>query len=121
MESKRRNNSFQRIRKKKTSNPDNPWPKTRTTKLQDRLTYCPQKHKQKNVRQMRQKLSTRPPSKPHIDPPPKTTIRFGSLNINGLDLEATWAVEQLLETHRLDVSFKNSNIILIKELYRYLP
>ena len=107
MENKRRNSSFQRLRKEKTSNPDNPQPKTRTTKLQDRLTYCPQKHKQKNVRLMRQKLSTRAPPKPRIEPPPKTTIRFGSLNINGLDLEATWAVEQLLETHSLDVSFKN--------------
>jgi hypothetical protein len=121
MENIRRNSSFRRIRKKKTSNPGNHRPKTRTTKLEDRLTYCPQKHKQKNVRQMRQKLSIQPPSKPCIEPPDKTTIRFGSLNINGFDLEATWAVEQLLETHWLDVSFKNSHIILIKELYRYLP
>ena len=64
---------------------------------------------------MRQKLSEQAPSKPPVEPLPKITIRFGSLNINGLDLEATWAVEQLLETHELDVSpVKSHNIIIIK-------
>jgi hypothetical protein len=115
MGQKRKNSYFNQPRKKKTPNPDNPQSKTRTAKLQDRLTYCPQKHKQKNRRHMHQKLYERAPSKPPVEPSPKTTIRFGSLNINGLDLEATWAVEQLLERHELDVSpVKSHNIIIIK-------
>ena len=79
-------------------------PKIRTNKIQDRLTYCPQKHKQKYVKSLRLKLASSTPQKPKLDPPPKTSLKVGSININGLDLEATWAVEQLLDKHGFDVS-----------------
>ena len=37
-------------------------------------------------------------------PVTKETLKFGSFNVNGLDIEARWAVEQLLETRGFDVS-----------------
>ena len=37
---------------------------------------------------------------PNITP---TIIKFGSMNVNGLDVEATWAVQQLLDHRGFDV------------------
>lgn len=90
-----------RFRKRKTNKSNT----TRTNKLTDRLTYVPQKHKQKFKNNLRQKLANRSPSKPPKVTPPKTTIKVGSINLNGLDLEASWAVEQILTKHDLDVRY----------------
>ena len=76
--------------------------KTRTAKVLDRITYNPAKHKNKNVRELRHKLQQKV-VKAKVAKEPATTLKFGSLNINGLDLEAGWAVEQLLATKGFDV------------------
>ena len=48
-----------------------------------------------------------------IDAPvTKETLKFGSFNVNGLDIEARWAVEQLLDTRGFDVS-RDYHIILL--------
>ena len=77
--------------------------RARTNKLLDRLTYIPKRHKQKVRRQLRQNLKQKalPPDKPA---PPSTSLKYGSFNINGLDLEASWAVEELLNKRGFDVS-----------------
>ena len=74
------------------------------TKIVDRLTYNPKNHKQKKTRDLRKKLQETilPSPKPVITP---TTIKFGSMNVNGLDVEATWAVQQLLDHRGFDVRF----------------
>ena len=74
-------------------------------KIIDRLTYIPKKHKQKKTRAMRQKLQdqTLTVPKPIITP---TTIKFNSMNVNGLDVEACWAVQQLLDHRGFDVGYK---------------
>ena len=77
--------------------------KIRTNKIMDRITYNPIKHKDKariRLRKCLQKRSLKP-QPPLVTP---TTLSFGSLNVNGLDLEAGWAVEQLLITKGFDVS-----------------
>ena len=81
--------------------------KTSTTKIVARLTYSPNKHKQKNVKVMRKKLQDKviPPPKPCTVP---STLKFGSFNVNGLDLQAGWAVQQLLSKRGYDVSTKNN-------------
>ena len=89
----------------------------RTAKIQDRLTYCPQKHKQKFVKGLRKKISIRSPQNPQTPFPDRKTLRVGSININGLDLEATWAVEQILANHELDVSLHNHNTHIHLILY----
>ena len=78
-----------------------------TNKIADTLTYSPKKHKMKALRAMRQKLETR--TLPTIKPPDaKKTLKFASFNVNGLDLEFGWTIQQLLLTHGYDVS-KNKN------------
>ena len=78
-------------------------PKAQTNKLVSRITYNPQKHKNLKVRQMREKLQQREAIK---EPPislPKTQVKFGSFNVNGLDMEVGWAIQQLLQTRGFDV------------------
>ena len=77
--------------------------KPQTNKLTDRLTYNPLKHKQKQTKALRQELQQKKihPAKPAIQHP---VLKFGSFNVNGLDLEAAWAVEQLLKQRGFDVS-----------------
>ena len=78
-----------------------------TNKIIGRLTYTPEKHKQKFIKAQRTKLASRPPAKP-LNPSPTTpSLTFGSLNVNGLDMEAHWAVTELLKSHNLDVSINS--------------
>ena len=87
--------------------------KKSTNKIIDRLTYNPDKHKQKSVKKMRLNLQNKP-SAPIKQPcPPPTTMKFGSINVNGLDLEAGWAVQQLLENKGFNVSSKRRKYIHI--------
>ena len=69
-----------------------------------RLTYSPGKHKQKVSKALRDRLASRPPPKPSTPQTPKTSMIFGSMNVNGLDEEAHWAVIEILKQHSLDVS-----------------
>ena len=76
--------------------------KTKSKKIVDRLTYNPLKHKQTlRANLQKEKMTEMKP----IIPSPK--IKFGSFNVNGLDLEAAWAVEQLLTKRGFDVSHSN--------------
>ena len=34
---------------------------------------------------------------------PSSTLKFGSMNLNGLNLETSWAVEELILEHKFDV------------------
>ena len=73
-----------------------------TNKIIDRFTFNPKKHKQKKARELRQKLQ----KKTLKDPPRsvlESSLKFGSFNINGLDFEASWAVEELVKKHGFDV------------------
>lgn len=84
----------------------------KTNKIIGRLTYSPEKHKQKFTKAQRSKLASRPPDKTPKPSPTTPSLTFGSLNVNGLDLEAHWAVTELLKSHNLDVcidSEKNKN------------
>ena len=89
----------------------------RTAKVIDRLTYSPKKHKRKEMRKRIEALQAQKPlSQKAAEPNP--TIKFGSFNINGLDLETGWAVEQLLISRGFDVS-NIPHIVFdhIKDLY----
>ena len=88
-----------------------------TRKIIGRLTYSPEKHKQKFMKSKRHKLASRPSAKVSVPSLPKTTLNFGSLNVNGLDQEAHWAVTELLEEHKLDVSIQIENDLFTKHSY----
>ena len=77
--------------------------KANTRKIVGRLTYSPGKHKQKFAKTLREKLASRPPAKAPAPLTQKTSMKFGSLNVNGLDEEAHWAVIEILKQHDLDV------------------
>ena len=80
--------------------------KTNSKKIVDRLTYNPLKHKQTATKTLRAKLQQKKMTeKKQAIPSPK--IKFGSFNVNGLDIEAAWAVEQLLTQRGFDVSHFN--------------
>ena len=68
-----------------------------SSKVVDRLTYNPTKHKQRKTRELRQKLQQKTLPIPKTLEP-KTKMKFGSFNVNGLNVEATWAVQRLVET-----------------------
>ena len=78
--------------------------RAKSKKINDKLTYNPAKHKQQKTRNLRQKLQLRTLSPNPPAPPPPQTIKFGSINVNGLDVEAAWAVEKLLKDRKFDVS-----------------
>ena len=79
--------------------------KPQTNKITDRLTYIPKKHKQKVRAALRQKLQQKA-IKPVKPVPLPSVLKFGSFNVNGLDLEAAWAVEQLLKQRGFDVRIR---------------
>ena len=91
--------------------------KANTRKIVGRLTYSPAKHKQKFLKTQRDKLASRAPAKAAPPQPQEAFKIFGSLNINGLDEEAHWAVTELLEKHSLDV--RNKKLKLEKLLFNY--
>ena len=75
-----------------------------TRKIVDRITYNPKKHKNKEKRELRRKLQQKS-LKNDVPKGSSTTLKFGSLNINGLGIEAGWAVEQLLESKGFNVRY----------------
>jgi hypothetical protein len=81
--------------------------KPNTAKIIDRLTYSPQKHKQKFTSKLRAHLQSQAHTVTVPDAPPPQSIKFGSININGLDLEANWAIEELITKKKFDVTHKN--------------
>ena len=77
--------------------------KLQTNKVLDRITFNPNIHKQKNLKKMRQALQQREIQEPQSTRPVSPSIKFGSFNINGLDIETSWAVGELLKKHEFDV------------------
>ena len=58
--------------------------KANTRKIIGRLTYSPVKHKNKYTKALRSKLSAKDPVVKPPDPPSRSLLTFGSLNVNGL-------------------------------------
>ena len=75
-----------------------------TNKTIDKITYSPKKHKQKCKRNLRQKLQKKRAEMPCPSATPPDKMKFGSFNVDGVDLEVSFAVEKLLERDDFDVS-----------------
>ena len=76
--------------------------KAQTNKIISKLTYTPAKHKNKQIRAMRLKQRNAAVQEPRA-PRSIPKLKFGSFNVNGLDLEVQWAVHQLLQNRGFDV------------------
>ena len=74
----------------------------RPPKTTSRLTYNPAKDKGKFTAGLRRQLQTRTFPAPKT-PSPKTSINVGAININGLSLESSWALEQIITNYDLKV------------------
>ena len=90
--------------KTRNENRHNSRKKMQTNKIMDKLTYSPEKHKQRVRKAMRQTLQKKPSNHDPRTATPPVTTKFGSFNVNGLNLEACWAVQELLEKRGFDVS-----------------
>ena len=76
--------------------------KANTNKIIGKITYSPKKHKQALTKKLSRNLQTKNPIV-HNPVVKHVSIKFGSINIM-LDMEAGWAVEQLIAKKKLDVS-----------------
>ena len=74
--------------------------KNMSNKLVAKIIPSPRKPKQKMTRAQRQFLNRRDLTPITTHTP---TLRIGSMNINGLDMETSWASQQLVTKHSLDV------------------
>ena len=83
--------------------------KANTNKIVGKLTYSPQKHKQQYTKKLRKTLQSKTIN-PSIVSTPPISLKFGSININGLDLEAGWAIEQFLNKKKFDVSLNTEKM-----------
>ena len=91
--------------------------KVNSRNIISKITYNPAKHKQRITRKLRKNLQEAklPQPKPVTQPP---TLKFGSFNVNGLDLETALVVSELLKTQGFDVSLKQTKNYL-KNIYKY--
>ena len=75
-----------------------------TNKIVDRILYNPVKHKQKWTRKRRKELMSRPPmTRPATNERETFTLKVGSFNVNGLDIETCYSIEELVKSRQLDV------------------
>ena len=92
----------------------------RTAKVLDRITYSPSKHKQKNVRKMRQQLMLRPCISSIDESPTTPSIKFGSFNVNGMDTETFISIQNTLVSRGFDVGINIENLYTIYHTCRFL-
>ena len=75
-----------------------------TSKLIDKITYKPDIHKNKFNKALRKKLQSQTPINDRAGrEEQKTIIKFGSINVRGLDISAENAIHQLITDRKIDV------------------
>ena len=74
-----------------------------TNKTLDKITYSPDTHKQKFTRELRDKLQRQQKQIQNKVKSPVSELKFGSFNINGIDIESAAAVEHILQSEGFDV------------------
>ena len=79
--------------------------KIRTAKLLDKITYNPLVHKQKVKRKLRQELQARlvDSQADSQDYQSYRNMKFGSINVNGLEIDANWAIRNIIDQRGFDV------------------
>ena len=76
--------------------------RNRSNQIVSRLSYCPTKDKGRYTGKLRAQLQAKElPST--VSPVPISTIEIGAININGMDMESSWALEQIVSKYNLQV------------------
>ena len=87
--------------------------KKHSNKTVDRLLYNPLKHKQKFTQSLRKELQKRGTTSSPGHLPKNHILKFGSMNVQGLDFETNLAIQSIISEYNHDVSIV---IIIKKEL-----
>ena len=76
--------------------------RSRANQFSRRITYSPTNDKMKFTKTLRAQLQSRSLPPPTL-PAPIPTLEIGSININGLSLESSWALEEIVSKYKLKV------------------
>ena len=68
---------------------------------------------------MREELQQRKVKEPPSQKPLSPSLKFGSFNINGLDMETSWAVGELLKKHEFDVRIQIQGVHMVPSTYHF--
>ena len=74
--------------------------------IRQRLNYDPQNSKKKPKRELRLEIKRKQLMKDFSPSEQPATLKFGSFNVRGLDLETAWVVQDLLHHRKFDVSWE---------------
>ena len=88
--------------------------RTRSNQIVSRLSYCPTKDKGRYTGKLRAQLQAKELPSP-ASTVPISTIEIGAININGMDMESSWALEQIVSKYNLQVLdyYSSTNTIII--------
>ena len=77
--------------------------KPSTSKSIDKITYCPENHKQKFVKKLRQQLRTTNDPSSVKQSQPVRVLKFGSWNIDRIEAVTAETLENIVKQEDLDV------------------
>ena len=72
--------------------------------IRQRLNYDPQQPKKKSKRELRSEIRQKQYAEDLSPSEQPSSLKFGSFNVRGLDLETAWVVQDLLHHRGFDVS-----------------
>ena len=78
--------------------------KPSTSNSIDKRTYCPQKHKQKVVKKLRQQLQSSCKNVEVKEDRPVRVLKFGSWNLDGIEAGTLETLDNMVRQEDLDVS-----------------
>lgn len=86
--------------------------RSRANHVSNRLTYCPRTDKNKFTKKLRAQLQSMPVP-PSVPLATTVTMEIGAININGLSMESSWALEEIVSKYNLKVHY---NPMILKTL-----
>ena len=75
-----------------------------SNKTVDRLLYDPLKHKQEFKKSLRKELQKKRNNSSSVHSPSSQIMKFGSMNVQGLDFETNLAIQSIINEYNHDVS-----------------
>ena len=76
--------------------------RSRANSIKARLAYSPSKDKNKFTQKLRAKLQLKEVSVPLVEMK-KVALKIGSININGMGMDSSWALSEIVKEYNLKV------------------